>query len=178
MTKDYKSKIDPLAGYDYIQNDIYNVDKCIKDWFDTEIGLRNIDSIKYFNLFIENGYDTFELIKDIECVDLNEIGIVKKGHVNKIVKKINELNKYLDTKKKQQNIEQIQTIMNDIHECKITNNYLYLPYRIRGIPVICNCDWINHDTIPINQFAPISKEDREHIAKFHQDLHHRLLNKK
>eukprot|EP01084_Bolivina_argentea_P316608 548850_1 len=121
--------------------------------------------MKYFNLFIKNGYDTFELIKAIECVDdLKEIGIVKIGHIKMIVKKIKELDEYLNTKQNQV----LQEIIDDVGQTQMI--------RRKYNKMMCRCEWIHHDTIPINQFGPISEEDRQHIAEFHPNLHYRLLN--
>eukprot|EP01084_Bolivina_argentea_P003576 6724_1 len=91
ITEDYASNNNTLS------NSTDNEVRYIKDWFNNELGMRKIDIIKYFNLFIKNGYDTFESIKEIKSIDdLNNIGIVKIGHVKKMLKQIKLLEEYMN----------------------------------------------------------------------------------
>ena len=41
---------------------------------------------EYYNIFIENGFDSMKIISDIDKEDLKEIGINKRGHQNLILK--------------------------------------------------------------------------------------------
>ena len=47
---------------------------------------------QYFDLFIENGFESMEIIKEIRMNDLHQIGIDKLGHKIKIMKEIAILN--------------------------------------------------------------------------------------
>eukprot|EP01084_Bolivina_argentea_P034408 63671_1 len=175
ITNDYESNI-YNANYHDLPGSITNMDEAIKHWFDNELRLRVTDSMNYFDLFIENGYNTFELIKEISCADdLNAMGIIKIAHVNYMLKKIKILDEFLNLLTIEQNevtAEQIDQIMIDINQHK----YDYVCCRRRINRIICECEWIHHDTIPTNQFAPITTEDRQHISEFHPDLHRRLSN--
>eukprot|EP01084_Bolivina_argentea_P272248 463487_1 len=80
ITDDYESNINTIYH-------INNIDIAIKHWFHNELGFRANDCIKYLDLFINNGYNTFELIQQITCQDLNNIGIIKIAHINYMLKK-------------------------------------------------------------------------------------------
>eukprot|EP01084_Bolivina_argentea_P034402 63660_1 len=178
ITNDYESNIyNELSRFNACwSHSITNMNEAIKHWFLNEFRLKTIDSMNYFNLFIENGYNTFELIKEISCADdLNAMGIIKIAHVNYMLKKIKILDKFLNQLTVAQNqvtSEQMDQIMKDMNQHK--DDYVY--YRRRINRIICECEWIHHDTIPTNQFAPITTEDRQHISEFHPDLHRRLNN--
>ena len=52
----------------------------IKAWFKDKINLYE-NSMIYYNLFIENGFDSIELISEMSFEDLKEIGIKKIDHI-------------------------------------------------------------------------------------------------
>ena len=62
----------------------------IKQWFHDEVQLFD-DNEKYFDLFIQNGFDKISTIQRIQKSDLEEIGIDKLGHRNAILYAIDKL---------------------------------------------------------------------------------------
>eukprot|EP01084_Bolivina_argentea_P022944 42691_1 len=77
ITDDYKSNINSLSGFsdvnvfannDDLQAEKDIMDRAIKNWLNT-FGFLEMHNIKYFKSFVNNGYDTFEMIKEIHCID-------------------------------------------------------------------------------------------------------------
>eukprot|EP01084_Bolivina_argentea_P318610 552560_1 len=184
IASDFISNNDPLATHTdttlpQMQPE-YNKYKDIRDWFDNEVRLHVDDNKKYYNLFVENGYDTLEVIGFMELDDLKDIGITKKGHVKKIRREIGKLRKMFDEEEKQKNCEVDADNTKDQIQYE-TNAFTidYMSTRRRNMCDDDNCEFKHADTVPTNQFAMngFSKADREHISKFHQHLHHRLLDR-
>eukprot|EP01083_Nonionella_stella_P164518 544692_1 len=67
----------------------------IKAWFMDKMHLHDHNMV-YYELFIENGFDSIDLIKEMNKDDLNDIGITKRGHIKQILKQITGLNDYVD----------------------------------------------------------------------------------
>lgn len=59
--------------------------EAISKWL-TEIHMQ-----EYLNLFLENGYDCVEVIRDIKDEELAKIGISKAGHRKKILMGLDKL---------------------------------------------------------------------------------------
>eukprot|EP01084_Bolivina_argentea_P131408 231945_1 len=77
-------------------NDSYDTetnDNQIWVWFQKEVKLNEEFNKKYFDIMIENGFDTIDGIKEIEDNHLMMIGIKKLGHRVKIMNAIKRLNK-------------------------------------------------------------------------------------
>ena len=62
-----------------------------KDHMSVESFLGKIGMSQYEENFCENGYENVALIAKLKNADLNDIGIVKRGHVLKIMKAIKEI---------------------------------------------------------------------------------------
>ena len=62
----------------------------VKQWFKDEVELFE-DNDKYFELFMDNGWDKLKTIKHMTNDDLVEIGISKSGHRKAILLAIKEL---------------------------------------------------------------------------------------
>ena len=62
----------------------------INDWFNQKVGLEGYNQ-QYIGLFIENGFDQLNTLKEIDANDLIEIGVTKLGHRKRILTCINEL---------------------------------------------------------------------------------------
>ena len=78
--------------YEDIKNDDEFLD--VKNWFVNNVNLpKKEDNIKYYKLFVENGYESMEMIKqEIKCKqDLKDIGIKKIGHINWIFTAIDKM---------------------------------------------------------------------------------------
>merc|ERR1712032_1004259 len=59
----------------------------LKKWLVEEVGLP-----KYYSAFVSNGYDSLRFIADIDSErELNEIGIVLKGHTHRLLAEIGRL---------------------------------------------------------------------------------------
>eukprot|EP01084_Bolivina_argentea_P031710 58696_1 len=194
LSSNYISNEDPLKAhsdnilstikpnYDTLQNSKYNH---IKNWFDEEFGLNKTDAENYFNLFIKNGYYTFEFIHDIQSrQELLELG-VKKAHVRKLLRKIRSMATIKIGKMPQngtKNVEEENMYRStDIKyqyrsQTLISRTIAGTQRRLRNTCDDKNCEFMHADTVPANQFAPFTKAEREHIAKFHQHLHLRLKN--
>eukprot|EP01084_Bolivina_argentea_P241235 405028_1 len=66
--------------------------KCLINWFANKVSLLKQDNDKYVEAFIQNGYDTMELIQMfITRESLKNMDIVKEGHVLKIMSEVNKL---------------------------------------------------------------------------------------
>ncbi|MCP5015659.1 MAG: hypothetical protein GY938_10350 [Ketobacter sp.] len=61
----------------------------MKQWMYNVLGKNKEDWSKYNDLFINDGWDTLDVIKEMNDEDLVELGINKKGHRIKIIKAIN-----------------------------------------------------------------------------------------
>eukprot|EP01084_Bolivina_argentea_P318611 552561_1 len=181
IASDFISNNDPLATHTdttlpQMQPE-YNKYKDIRDWFDNEVRLHVDDNKKYYNLFIENGYDTLETIALMGCEELKEIGVTKKGHILKIKSVISKLKTMLNEEEEQNSEEEVVDSHNT-QEQYATNTFTIseMGSRRRNICDDVNCELQHADTVPTNQFAmdQFSKAEREHIAKFHIHLHLRL----
>ena len=60
--------------------------EAMKRWFSNTVKLP-----QYFQLFIENGFESFDIIREIEIDELTQIGVDKLGHRKKIIKEISAL---------------------------------------------------------------------------------------
>eukprot|EP01083_Nonionella_stella_P182428 656475_1 len=61
--------------------------QALLDWFTHVVDLQ-----QYFHLFMENGYDSFRLVKQIKSEqEIRNIGVKKKGHVSLIMSEIRNL---------------------------------------------------------------------------------------
>lgn len=61
-------------------------------WFETELNFYNkSDGDKYLKLFMQNGFDSMEIIADMNEEDLVEMGITKRGHRKYILQKVIQL---------------------------------------------------------------------------------------
>eukprot|EP01084_Bolivina_argentea_P001927 3564_1 len=68
----------------------------LKSWFTHKVQIPHMNDI-YYQLFIDNGYDTMDIVKLLSEHKLKKIGITKQGHIDKIVKEIDILrNKIID----------------------------------------------------------------------------------
>eukprot|EP01084_Bolivina_argentea_P251164 421143_1 len=65
----------------------YKITSALASWIKHECGFP-----QYVKLFAENGYDSFEIVKEMSKFELNDIGIHLKGHQFKILKEIEKLN--------------------------------------------------------------------------------------
>lgn len=64
----------------------------LEQWFERELKFQNEkDRDRYLQLFVEHGFDSMEIIEDINEEDLDAMGITKKGHRKYILKKIRQL---------------------------------------------------------------------------------------
>ena len=72
----------------------------MRRWMNTEVKLP-----QYLDLFIANGYDDLSVIQDLSIMDLEEMGIEKKGHRMRIVKAISNLKAAVGTKQKRSTLE-------------------------------------------------------------------------
>eukprot|EP01084_Bolivina_argentea_P034406 63668_1 len=119
---------------------------------------------------IDNGWAVANDIKVYVTDDYeSNIGLAEEINAMGIIKIALNYIFYLIVESNLPSVEQMDEIMNDINQYKDD-------YGRRANRIICECEWIHHDTIPTKQFAPISTEDRQHIAEFHPDLHCRLNN--
>ena len=59
-------------------------------WFEEKINLGD-NNDDYYDLFIQNGFDTIEKIKGMTKVDLDDIGIKRLKHKWRILKEIDQL---------------------------------------------------------------------------------------
>eukprot|EP01083_Nonionella_stella_P102144 290350_1 len=78
----------PMETSGYINSE--KEDGCIKQFFEG-VHLLEEDKIKYFKLFIVNGFDSLEIIKVVSNQDLLDIGVVKLGHRKIILSKAQQL---------------------------------------------------------------------------------------
>ena len=62
----------------------------IKQWFQDEVDIMD-ENEKYFQLFLDNGFDKISNIKRIDASDLEAIGIDKLGHRKAILYAIDKL---------------------------------------------------------------------------------------
>eukprot|EP01083_Nonionella_stella_P302419 1042620_1 len=70
-------------------------DNSVEEWITNKAKLP-----QYYHTFIENGYDTLEIIKEItDNNQLQEIGVLKKGHMMKLMIEINILKTEMDGNK-------------------------------------------------------------------------------
>ena len=85
-----------------------NIDTNVDDIVDDEdIGedriklkhwLESFNCGQYLEILVKEGYDTLQFVKHIEKIeDLNDIGIVKKGHQKILMKEIDKLRKEIGT---------------------------------------------------------------------------------
>eukprot|EP01084_Bolivina_argentea_P164979 286730_1 len=93
------SNANVLNKIEYIERFLMNIEDCkyscesgeqiksVKIWLENVVGLP-----QYYLTLIENGFDDFESIRDINSNDLIEIGIDKLGHRKKIMKYASNLN--------------------------------------------------------------------------------------
>eukprot|EP01083_Nonionella_stella_P024611 67858_1 len=65
-------------------NAISDCHEMIKAWFMDKMHLHEYNMV-YYELFIENGFDSIDLIKEMNKDDLNDIGITKRGHIKQIL---------------------------------------------------------------------------------------------
>lgn len=73
-----------------IENEKLNEDQIVYVWFKEKVSL-GIYTNYYYQLFLQNGFDSMEEIKKMTRLDLEEIGISKESHFKYILKEINEL---------------------------------------------------------------------------------------
>ena len=87
-------------------NDKQNADhEKVKNW------LQNIVKLpQYFDIFIENGFDTLHIIKHVTANDLTTIGIDKLGHKIQITQEIIKLNNQNNNNQNVLQYEEIQLI--------------------------------------------------------------------
>lgn len=71
------------AGFESVDNKSEQV----KYWLHNVVGLG-----EYYDLFIDNGLDDIDIVKDISIGELESIGISKLGHRKRIYKEIEHLN--------------------------------------------------------------------------------------
>eukprot|EP01084_Bolivina_argentea_P233172 392794_1 len=191
FSSDYVSNNDPLKAhsdnilstvkpnYDQLYNNINRKYKHIKDWLQhSDLGLNKTDVNNYFNSFIDNGYYTFKFIKDIDKEELIELG-VKRAHIKTFLRKISALK--IEIPKISSNVDEDKkcdetNIQYQQSQTTISRTLARNQRRVRDTCDDENCEFIDADTIPTNQFAPFTKAEREHISKFHQYLHLRLKN--
>ena len=112
ITENYISNSNPLKAhgdaildeiepkYDDLKNDeeenenVFEDNSEVWNWFQNCVALKKErDNVQYFELFIENGYEDMETISLMTNQDLQAIGIVKRGHILKIMNSINKLNR-------------------------------------------------------------------------------------
>eukprot|EP01083_Nonionella_stella_P230077 813694_1 len=62
----------------------------IQKWFTSSVNLQ-ADNQKYFEVFIDYGYDDMSLIKEMKETDLDTMGITKLAHKNRILNSIHLL---------------------------------------------------------------------------------------
>ena len=74
--------------------------QAVRRWMNSEVKLP-----QYLDLFIANGYDDLSVIQDLSIMDLEEMGIEKKGHRMRIVKAISNLKAAMGTKQKRSTLE-------------------------------------------------------------------------
>ncbi len=75
----------------------------IKKW------LHELKLLQYYKIFIENGYDDVDCIKDMNDNDLKIIGINKMGHRKKIIKSLNNIYNSIDSPLSYDNVSNIST---------------------------------------------------------------------
>ena len=74
--------------------------QAVRRWMRNEVKLP-----QYLDLLIANGYDDLSVIQDLSIMDLEEMGIEKKGHRMRIVKAISNLKAAMGTKQKRSTLE-------------------------------------------------------------------------
>eukprot|EP01084_Bolivina_argentea_P109464 195669_1 len=94
----------------------------IKEWLEYKVCL-----IKYFNNFVDNGYDSMDFIKAIsDRQQLEEIGIIIPGHKTKILTEIkklaNNMSGILDENTQQQHEGRDEAVINDIYPTPKSTN--------------------------------------------------------
>lgn len=62
----------------------------VKSWIVTKVNIPSSNE-KYYKIFLENGFETLDIIKTIKREDLMAIGINKRGHQNKILLEVDAL---------------------------------------------------------------------------------------
>eukprot|EP01084_Bolivina_argentea_P278453 475713_1 len=67
------------------ENEGVNQFEWIKQWFINDIEINESDKMQYLDLFIENGFENKISVKQLDKQQLNEMGIVKLGHINIIL---------------------------------------------------------------------------------------------
>ena len=83
--KDMKIKMDNMQNPKDIK--ITSEKEKLEAWLCDEVRLE-----QYFEIFVENGFDTLEAMKMVTIDELNQIGIEKLGHKMIIMKHIVKLN--------------------------------------------------------------------------------------
>eukprot|EP01084_Bolivina_argentea_P066402 121039_1 len=72
------------------ENEGINDFNVVKEWFDEDVDMNEWDKTRYFNLFIEHGFENLTAIKKIKEQQLEKMG-VKMGHINIIMSAIAQL---------------------------------------------------------------------------------------
>eukprot|EP01084_Bolivina_argentea_P243990 408860_1 len=62
----------------------------VKMWFDQKVDMNEHDKMKYFDLFIDHGFENLTAIRNIKQYQLEKIG-VKLGHINIIMSAVQQL---------------------------------------------------------------------------------------
>eukprot|EP01084_Bolivina_argentea_P102138 183031_1 len=81
---------DHSSGEELYEN-IQSQAMLVQNWFKESVKLYDSNDT-YYKLFIENGYDNMEIVREMNITDLKNIGIEKIGHQKQILKKIEQLN--------------------------------------------------------------------------------------
>ena len=91
LTPNYESFIESNSNQDRMRNQ-HKKQEEVMDWFKSIGFVKFEDEMNYYNLFIENGYETLDDIAYMTETDLRkEIGIRKGGHIKKLMRAINRI---------------------------------------------------------------------------------------
>lgn len=110
-----KKEADPIFGADANLWKKEQISNEVKEWFENEVKFRDKkDGDKYSKLFVRNGFDSLDIIQEMNEKDLDAMGIMKRGHRIRLLRRIKDLKRrkksFYDSMK--ENVEDV--LSNDV----------------------------------------------------------------